>query len=245
MRVAWSLLVAAVTFGCGKFDPGPWASPASCPKVDDWVILGLGSNAVAEASLGTAALLSVHPRQYASPCAGSVAAVEWTSGNPAVVQVYPRSGGTAILSAVGIGDAQVAAAVTRDDGVRLQATSLFVRVAAVAAPAGRVVFEGESEIGSTSQPSRRLDVAFEIAQPGRHLMIVDWQDPLNTVTASLCPGRTSPPLGCVPVATGSYSGPYKPQRGEGNVTGGGVHSLWITNTGPAADRVRYEVRRLD
>jgi len=70
-------------------------------------------------------------------------------------------------------------------------------------------------------------------------MFVDWESASNEVIAHMCPGETGLPLGCVPIVDGTRHTGEKPVSGAAPTTPG-PHTLWITNGGPEADRVRYQ-----
>ena len=111
-------------------------------------------------------------------------------------------------------------------------------------PEGRqVLLDGAVELEPEPKccvETARAYLVFEVPAAGVLDMLVDWDSLSNKVIAHMCQGETGFPLGCVPIIDGTRYLGVKPVSASTHTTPG-PHTLWITNAGPGAESVRYQV----
>jgi hypothetical protein len=185
-------------------------------------------------------------------CDEAVAPVRWLSANPEVANFTPgRSPREAWLTGLSAGETFVSGKVALVDGRILTAplgwgggTAPVRVVDGVPPPEGRrVLLEGAVDLEPEPTgfvAAARAYLVFDVPVSGILDMNVDWTSVENRVTAHMCPGEVEYPGGCVPIIDGTQLRGQKPVSASA-LTDPGAHTLWITNSGPGAETVRYQV----
>jgi hypothetical protein len=199
---------------------------------------------------GTSRLVWIHP----SDCQEIVTGVRWSSSRPEVAGGF-LPGGTRLdswLVTSQPGETEISAQISFTDGrtavapLKVATTVATLRVvAAPAPPAGRrVLLAGVADLTASPQssdPAARAYLGFEVPASGTLDIVVDWTALSSSIIAIVC--RQAPPafpLGCSPVIIdGNRFTGHKPVVASIRTTAGS-HTLWLSNGGPAAEKVRYE-----
>lgn len=187
-------------------------------------------------------------------CPEIITAVRWNSSRPEVAGGF-LPGATKLdswLMASQPGEATISAEISFTDGKTALAplkvggtTVTGLRVVAAPAPPAtrRVVLSGVVDLTASpvpSDPAARAYLGFEVPAPGTLDIVVDWSAPSNKIIAHVC--RQAPPafpLGCSPIIDGNRFPGHKPMIASVR-TIAGTHTLWISNVGPGAEKIRYE-----
>ena len=237
-----------------------------CLNATDWVVDGIGDRVDAPPGKAPAFVLATGLRQelHVSPqvarydgCDEAIRSVRWITSHPETADFEAgKRPSYQWLVARQPGDTQVSAEVTLSNGgvfpapLRsfLHGPIPIVRVVPSPGAAanrtvllrGTVDLEGEFGNPLILKPSARLYQAFDVPTAGTIDMVVSWRAAANSVLSSVCQGETAFPLGCVSVIDGNRSAGTIPQVGSARTTPG-RHTLWITNRGPGAEQVEYEI----
>ena len=239
-----------------------------CLNATDWVVSGFGDNVDAPPGKPPAFLLVTGLRQelFVSPhaialydhCDEAVGSVRWITSRPETADFEAgRAPSYQWLVGRVPGETQVSAEVTLRNGAVFPApmgstffhgTISIVRVVPCAWPTAKPhgLAEGdhrlEAELGNPliPKPSARLYQGFDVPTAGRIDMVVSWRAAADSVISHLCQGDAAFPGGCVPIIDGNRSTGTIPQVGSAQTTPG-RHTLWITNGGPDAEQVEYEI----
>jgi len=177
-------------------------------------------------------------------CVATIASVGWSIADPSVASVTPEEPAYrgSWLRGLSPGPGTVEVSLQFSDGSGQQAVRAFI-VAAAAAPSGAVAAEGDIFLDPSSDRSRY--VPFELPQDASRIDIsVDWALVFNTVGFVLYRGSCSGTSFCggleyVPLPSVRD---VKPVRNSATNLSAGPYTLLISNSGPGAETVRYEVR---
>lgn len=265
MGARWSVAVVVAVACClpacnmdlALFDEPITLPTMSCLEASAWRIGGFSA---ADTSDGSVAILPRgHSRRlFVYPVGGiivdcdeAVVSVRWASTRSDVAELREEGDPPrwAWLTGRTLGETSVSADVTLSDGRALTARltvggdELPVRVVSPLDPSvgRRVLIEGTVDLepeNTGRNPAARAYLVFDVPEPGMLNMNVDWESVGNDVIAHLCPGETD--SGCVPIIDGNRFRGRKPVSASTQITPG-VHTLWITNGGPEAETVRYQV----
>jgi len=262
------LLLAIPLVGCNPLG-GAWELPTAppldpCTDDEPWAIGGFGPERVdlgapgeptAVLAVGHSELLAVGPVHFGGVqgCHSLLSTVSWSSSNRQVATFEPDETQTAWLTGVRPGTTDIHAEVVLKSGRRHRASLSVgnignvekVRVTAEPRPASdrTVVFEGTVALppgpaGPSAEGEARLP--FKVPADGLLDMVIDWERPPSSVLGNVCPGLMEAGLGCVPVIVGNLGDSHKPIQVSARVTAG-RYTLWISNRGPGAEQVSYEL----
>lgn len=178
-------------------------------------------------------------------CAATIASVTWSVGDPSVASVIPEEPPYRgrWVTGVNAGPSTVNVRLRFNDGSVQEPAPRAIIVAPLASPAGAVVAEGTVLLETPSARSRYIP--FELPQDASRIDItVDWTSALNEVSFVLYHGSCSGTsfcggLGYIPLPSVRD---VKPVRNSATNLSAGGYTILISNSGPGAETVRYEVR---
>lgn len=256
LAVGFALVCAACTSSTTG-DSGfsfTYSPPPPCTSGSNfWIFTGFDFSDLVDQKVsitaGTSRVISIQP----SDCPELVTAVRWSSSRPEVAGGF-LPGGTKLdswLVAAQPGETTITAELSFTDGktafapLKVGASVATLRVVPASTPAGRrVLLTGSVDLAADSRgadPAGRAYLGFEVPAAGTLDIVVDWSSYSNRVIPHVC--RQPPPafpLGCSPIIDGTRFKDRKPVIASVRTTAG-THTLWISNDGPAVEKIRYEV----